>query len=70
MPVAVGQRASRSLTTAEVVSMHPSKPVTELRVNVTRGDGTTVLEGVARRFVEFHENWGDRAKTQLLVPAA
>jgi hypothetical protein len=27
--------------------MHPSKPVTELRVQITRDDGTTVLEGTA-----------------------
>ena len=32
---------------AEVVSVHPSKPVTQLRVHVSRNDGTTVLEGVA-----------------------
>jgi hypothetical protein len=27
--------------------VHPSKPVTELRVQITRDDGTTVLEGTA-----------------------
>jgi acyl dehydratase len=32
---------------AEVISMHPSKPVTELRVKITRSDGTVVLEGEA-----------------------
>jgi len=32
---------------AEVVSVHPSKPVTQLRVQITRSDGTTVLEGEA-----------------------
>jgi acyl dehydratase len=32
---------------AEVVSVHPSKPVTQLRVHVSRNDGTTVLEGEA-----------------------
>lgn len=32
---------------AEVVSVHPSKPVTQLKVAVTRDDGTTVLEGEA-----------------------
>jgi acyl dehydratase len=32
---------------AEVVSVHPSKPVTQLRVQITRDDGTTVLEGEA-----------------------
>jgi acyl dehydratase len=43
-PVYIGDTIT---ATAEVVSVHPSKPVTELRVNVTRGDSTTVLEGVA-----------------------
>src|SRR5262249_14970478 len=43
-PVYVGDTIT---ATAEVISVHPSKPVTELRVNVTRGDGTTVLEGGA-----------------------
>jgi acyl dehydratase len=32
---------------AEVMSVHPSKPVTQLRVRITRHDGTTVLEGEA-----------------------
>lgn len=32
---------------AEVLSVHPSKPVTQLKVAVTRDDGTTVLEGEA-----------------------
>jgi len=32
---------------AEVVSVHPSKPVTQLRVQITRDDGVTVLEGEA-----------------------
>jgi acyl dehydratase len=32
---------------AEVLSVHPSKPVTQLRVQITRDDGTTVLEGEA-----------------------
>lgn len=32
---------------AEVVSVHESKPVTELRVQVTRQDGGVVLEGAA-----------------------
>jgi hypothetical protein len=30
-----------------VISVHPSKPVTQLRVQVTRSDGTTLLEGEA-----------------------
>jgi acyl dehydratase len=32
---------------AEVVSLHPTKPVTQLRIRVTRQDGETVLEGEA-----------------------
>lgn len=32
---------------AEVVSVHPAKPVTQLRVTVVRQDGETVLEGEA-----------------------
>ncbi|MEE9216342.1 MAG: MaoC family dehydratase [Anaerolineales bacterium] len=32
---------------AEVLSLHDSKPVTELAITVTRSDGETVLEGVA-----------------------
>lgn len=30
---------------AEVVSVHPSKPVTQLKVEIKRQDGETVLEG-------------------------
>ena len=43
-PVFVGDTIT---ATAEVVSVHPAKPVTELKVQVTRSDGTTVLDGVA-----------------------
>ena len=32
---------------AEVISVHSSKPVTQLRVQITRSDGTTVLDGEA-----------------------
>lgn len=32
---------------AEVVSVHPEKPVCQLRVEVSREDGVTVLEGEA-----------------------
>lgn len=32
---------------AEVVSIHESKPVTQLKIKVTRQDGETVLEGEA-----------------------
>ena len=43
-PVFIGDTITAE---AEVLSVHPTKPVTELRVQVTRGDGTSVLEGVA-----------------------
>ena len=32
---------------AEVISVHATKPVTQLRIVVTRGDGEVVLEGEA-----------------------
>ena len=32
---------------AEVISVHPSKPVTQLRVQIRRSDGTIVLDGEA-----------------------
>lgn len=32
---------------AEVVNVHPTKPVTQLRIKVVRQDGATVLEGEA-----------------------
>ena len=42
---------------AEVLSVHPSKPVTHLAVKVTRQDGETVLEGEAwcYTFGDSHE---------------
>ena len=43
-PVYIGDTITAE---AEVVSVHPSKPVTELRVQIRRADGTTVLEGEA-----------------------
>src|SRR5262249_47516647 len=42
-PVYIGDTITAE---AEVLSVHASKPVTELRVQVKRDDGTTVLEGV------------------------
>ena len=61
MKSTVGQTASRSLTLtaehvakyaemtgeAEVVSAHPTKPVTQLKVRITRQTGETVVEGEA-----------------------
>ncbi len=43
-PVFIGDTITAE---AEVLSVHPSKPVVELRVQVRRDDGSTVLEGVA-----------------------
>ena len=43
-PVYIGDTI---IAEAEVLSVHPSKPVTELRVEITRSDGTVVLEGEA-----------------------
>jgi acyl dehydratase len=43
-PVYIGDTITAE---AEVVSVHPSKPVTQLRVSITRSDGTSVLEGEA-----------------------
>ena len=43
-PVYIGDTITAE---AEVASVHPTKPVTELKVRVARDDGTTVLEGVA-----------------------
>lgn len=43
-PVFIGDTITAE---AEVVSVHPTKPVTQLRVVVTRTDGTVVLEGEA-----------------------
>lgn len=43
-PVYIGDTI---VAVAEVLSVHPTKPVTQLRVRVTREDGTVVLEGEA-----------------------
>ena len=43
-PVFIGDTVTAK---AEILSLHKSKPVTELAVTVTRSDGETVLEGVA-----------------------
>ncbi len=43
-PVFIGDTISAE---AEVVSVHESKPVSQLRIKVTRQDGETVLEGEA-----------------------
>ena len=43
-PVFIGDTITAE---AEVVSVHASKPVTQLRVRVTRDDGSAVLEGEA-----------------------
>jgi acyl dehydratase len=43
-PVFIGDTITAQ---AEVKSVHPTKPVTELAVKITRQDGETVLEGDA-----------------------
>ena len=43
-PVYIGDTITAE---AEVVSVHATKPVTQLKVRVTRGAGETVLEGEA-----------------------
>ena len=43
-PVFIGDTITAE---AEVVSVHPSKPVTQLSIKVRRQDGETVLEGEA-----------------------
>jgi acyl dehydratase len=43
-PVFIGDTITAE---AEVLSLHPTKPVTELKVQITRSDGTIVLDGVA-----------------------
>jgi len=43
-PVFIGDTIT---ATAEVLSVHPSKPVTELKIIITRQDGEVVLEGEA-----------------------
>jgi acyl dehydratase len=43
-PVFIGDTITAK---AEVVSVHPSKPVTQLRITIVRDDGEVVLEGEA-----------------------
>ena len=43
-PVFIGDTIT---AVAEVLSVHESKPVTQLKVSITRQDGETVLEGEA-----------------------
>jgi acyl dehydratase len=43
-PVFIGDTITAE---AEVMSVHASKPVSQLRIQVTRDDGSTVLEGEA-----------------------
>ena len=43
-PVYIGDTITAE---AEVIGVHPTKPVTHLRVHVTRQTGETVLEGEA-----------------------
>ncbi len=43
-PVFIGDTVTAE---AKIVTIHDSKPITELAVTVTRSDGETVLEGIA-----------------------
>lgn len=43
-PVFIGDTIK---ATAEILSVHPNKPVTQLRISVSRGDDEVVLEGEA-----------------------
>jgi acyl dehydratase len=43
-PVFIGDTVTAE---AEVISVHPSKPVTQLKIRITRQTGETVLEGEA-----------------------
>ncbi len=43
-PVFIGDTIT---ATAEVMSVHATKPVTQLKISVARNDGTVVLEGEA-----------------------
>ena len=52
-PVFIGDTVTAK---AEILSVHESKPVTELAVTVTRSDDETVLEGVACCYT-FSPNW-------------
>jgi acyl dehydratase len=54
-PVYIGDTITAK---AEVLSVHPSKPVTQLRVQITRHDGTTVLEGEAWCFTFAESSQG------------
>jgi acyl dehydratase len=43
-PVFIGEKITAE---AEVISIHPTKPVSQLKLRVGRSDGTVVLEGEA-----------------------
>jgi acyl dehydratase len=52
-PVYIGDTITAD---AEVLSVHAKKPVTELRVQIARQDGTVVLEGIAWCYTFRPEN--------------
>jgi acyl dehydratase len=52
-PVFIGDTITAE---AEVISIHKSKPVTELKINVKRQTGETVLEGEAWCYTFASEN--------------
>jgi acyl dehydratase len=53
-PVFIGDTITAA---AEVVSVHPTKPVTQLNVRVTRQTGETVLEGEAWCYTARPPGW-------------
>jgi acyl dehydratase len=57
-PVFIGDTITAD---AEVLSVHPSKPVTELKIQVTRSDGSIVLDGVAWCYT-FHPSQTDGSR--------
>lgn len=52
-PVFIGDTITAEV---EVLSLHPTKPVTQLGVRITRQDGETVLEGEAWCYTFSNEN--------------
>ena len=46
-PAYVGDTLTATTATIEVLAVKPDKPVTQIKVHITRQDGATVLEGEA-----------------------
>jgi len=60
-PVHVGDTIT---AVAEVMSVHPTKPVSRLQVRVTRDDGAVVLEGEAWCYTMATDSDGGRGRTE------